>query len=79
MFNYSFDTKMQERFSIEDDYGLYLRKEFMKSMNDNLSEVDKILCMLIDPAKRKFEEAEIDYPSYDFKVLDKEWRDGLRR
>jgi hypothetical protein len=78
MFNYSFDTKMQDSFSVEDDYSLYLRKKFMKSMNDNLSEVDKMLCILIDPAKRKLEEDKISFPSYDFKVLDKEWRNDLR-
>lgn len=69
---------MQERFSIEDDYDLHLRKQFMKSMDNKLSEVDKILCILIDPANRKFKEDEIDFPNYDFKILDKEWRDGLR-
>ncbi len=79
MFNYSFDTKMHERFSVEDDYSLYLRKEFMRSMNDKLSEVDKTLCNLIDPTSRKFEEDEIDYPNYDFNILDTEWRDALRQ
>jgi len=79
MFNYRFDTKMQEQFSIEDDYSLYLRKQFMKSMNDKLSEVDKILCLLIDPEKRKLKEDEIDYPNFDFKTLDKEWRHELRQ
>jgi hypothetical protein len=79
IFNYSFDTKMQEKFSVADDYSLYLRKKFMKSMNDNLSEVDKLLCILIDPSKRKFAEDEIAYPSYDLKALDKEWRDKLRQ
>ena len=78
MFKYNFNMKMQERFSVEDDYCLYLRKEFMKSMNSKLSDVDKILCNLIDPARRKFEEAEIGYPSYDFTLLDQEWENRLR-
>jgi hypothetical protein len=79
MFKFSFSTKMQEEFSIEEDYSLYLRKKFMESMNNNLSEVDKILCLLIDPAKRKFKEDEIAYPNYDFEILDKEWRNQLRK
>ncbi len=38
----------------------------------NLSEIDKILCLLIDPRKRKFNEEEIGYVNYDFETLDKE-------
>ncbi|MBE7170315.1 MAG: hypothetical protein INR73_06980 [Williamsia sp.] len=79
MFNYSFNARTQEQFSIENDYSLYLRKQFTKSMNNNLSEVDKLLYILIDPAKRKFKEDETGYPHYDFEALDKEWKEGLRQ
>jgi hypothetical protein len=79
MFQYSYSRKMQEEFSIEDDYSLHLRQKFMETMNANLSEVDKTLCLLIDPEKRKFKEDEIDFSTYDFVALDKEWENSLRK
>jgi len=79
MFKFGFDTRMRKEFSVEEDYSLYLRKKFIGSMNNNLSEVDEMLCMLIDPEKRSFKEDEIDYPNYDFEALDKEWMNGLHK
>lgn len=78
MFKYSFSQKMSEKFSIEDDYSLYLRKKFMESMANNLSEVDEVLCMLIDPGKRKLKEDEINYPHFDLKAIDEEWLNERR-
>jgi hypothetical protein len=79
MFQYSFSKKMQEEFSIEDDYSLHLRQRFMQTMNDNLSDVDETLCLLIDPEKRNFKEDKIDFSTYDFATLDKEWETSLRK
>jgi hypothetical protein len=73
MTKYSLSKKRRNLFSIEDDYALHLRKKFMESMNHNLSEVDEILCKLIDPEKRNLKEDEIDYPNYDFETIDQEW------
>lgn len=67
------------KFSIEDDYSLHLRQKFMGAMNDNLSEVDDVLCMLIDPEKRTFKEDEIEYPAFDLEAIDEEWKNGLRK
>jgi hypothetical protein len=70
---------MSEEFSIEDDFGLHLRKKFKESMSNNFSEVDEILCVLIDPEKRAFKEDEIGYQSHNIEVLDKEWINQLRK
>ena len=77
MFKYNFGKKTTYKFSLEDDYSLHLRMNFIKSMTDNLSEVDEVLCMLIDPKKRTFSEEEIEYPDVDLEALDEEWRSGF--
>lgn len=70
-------AKTNERFFIDDDYSLHLKKEFLKSTNDNLSEVDELLCTLIDPAKRQLNEDKIAYPTFDLESIDEEWRNGF--
>lgn len=79
MFKYNFSQKTNEKFSIENDYSLYLRKKFMESMADDLSEVDQVLCMLIDPEMRKLKEDETDYPHFDLKAIDEEWLHERRK
>ena len=79
MFEYNFSMKRREAFSIEDDYGLHLRKKIMEAMNSHLSEVDEILCLLIDPEKRELQEDEIGYPAFDLATIDKEWQNELRK
>ena len=71
-----FKRRMRQEFSIEEDYSLYLTNKFMASLESNLSEVDEVLCMLIDPEKREFEKDEINYPNFDMDAIDKEWADG---
>ncbi|WP_181304832.1 hypothetical protein [Rufibacter sp. XAAS-G3-1] len=78
MAKYDFSKKRMKLFSIEDDYALYLRTRFIESMDANLSEVDEIVCLLIDPEKRSLEENEIDYPNHNFEIIDKEWENKSR-
>lgn len=70
--NLELDTTVEENLSIEESYSLYLKRSIAERMNKSLLEIDKILCSLIDPQKRKFTEEEIGYVDYDFKALDKE-------
>jgi len=70
---YSFSKKREQAFSIEDDYALYLRKNFIASMDIHLSEVDEILCTIIDPEMKSLKKEEIDYPDDDLKAIDEEW------
>ena len=70
---YSFSKKREQAFSIEDDYALYLRKNFIASMDIHLSEVDEILCAIIDPEMKGLNKEEIDYPDDDLKTIDEEW------
>ncbi len=79
MFHYSFSKKASAEFSLEDDYSLHLRKDFIKAMNNNLSEADELLCMLIDPEKRSFKEDEIAFPVYDFTAIDAAWHNESRK
>ena len=79
MFHYSFIKKTNAAFSLEDDYSLHLQKKFMLTMNDNFSEADELLCMLIDPEKRSFKEDEIAFPGYDFAAIDEAWHNELRK
>ena len=79
MFKYDFSMKRIEDFSIEDDYGLHLRKKVMEAMNSHLSEVDEQLCLLIDPEKTALQEDEIGYPDFDLAAIDKEWENELRK
>jgi len=73
MFTYDYNKKRIKLFSTVDDYALYLRKKFTDSMDLNLSEIDEILCTLIDPENKIINEVEIDYPVDDLKAIDEEW------
>ena len=73
MFTYNYSKKRIKLFSTVDDYSLHLQRKFVESMNNNLSEIDEILCTLIDPENKIIKEAEIDYPDDDLEAIDEEW------
>jgi hypothetical protein len=66
-------------FSLEDAYSLHLQDQFMRKMNENWTELEETICLLIDPQKRSFTEEELHLPVYDFAALDAEWERGLRQ
>ncbi len=65
-------TTVEESLSIEDSYSLYFKRSISKRINNSTQAIDKLLCLLIDPQKRKFTEEQIGYVDYDFNMLDKE-------
>jgi hypothetical protein len=76
---YHFSKKRMKLFSTEDDYALYLRNKFILSMDTKLSEIDEILCAMIDPEKKIVKGEEINYPSDDLKAIDDEWENNERQ
>lgn len=78
MTKYDFSRKRMKLFSTEDNYALYLRNTFIGSMNASLSEIDEILCTLIDPERKSLKEDEINYPNADLKTIDEEWENEIR-
>ncbi len=76
---YVFNRKTNNYFSTEEDYYIYLRKKFISNMEADFAEIDELLCLLIDPEKKTFNEEELDYPYYNFEVLDEEWENDLRK
>ncbi len=73
MKKYTYSVKRMKLFSTEDDFTLYLRKNFISSLDIGLAETDEILCTLIDLENKTVMEDEIDYPEDDLKPLDEEW------
>ncbi len=70
----AFARKRINTFSPGDDYALYLRNRFFASLQINLSEIDEILCTLIDPEKKSLREEDINYPEDDLKAIDDNWQ-----
>jgi len=78
-FNFSLSMHADQKFSMEQDYSLHVRKKFVERMKDNLVELDDMLCLYIDPEKRVFDANEIGYSEFDFDVIDEEWRRQFHR
>ena len=77
-FESSFLKQTSQDFLIEDAYGQTLKESFIKNLRINFTEIDEVLCLLIDPEKRSFSEAEIKYPEFDLEVLDLNWQEAFR-
>lgn len=70
--NINLVTAVEESLSIEDSFSLYFKGLINERINKSTKEIDKLLCLLIDPQHRKFTEEQIGYVDYDFSTLDKE-------
>ena len=73
MTKYIFSKKMHLAFVTEDDFCLHIRKNYMTAMENNLTEVEELLSLLINPEGKELEEQEIGFPSFDIEALDEEW------
>lgn len=73
MVNFIDRFQINDRFSIETAFTAQVRKRSIDAMSQYLTELDDLLCLLIDPDQRSFNEAEINYPSYDLAALDAAW------
>lgn len=66
-------------FLVEEEYSQYLKQDFIRTIPGNLTEIDEILCTLIDPEKKSFTEAELKYPEFDLEAIDLNWHKSLRK
>jgi hypothetical protein len=66
-------------FIMEDAFGGLMEEEFIRKIPGNFTELDELLCTLIDPEKRSFTEAEVKYPEFDLDVIDLNWQKSLHR
>ena len=61
-------------FLIEEEYSRFLKQEFIRKAVNNFTEMDELLCVLIDPENKSFTEAEIKYPEFDLEAIDLSWQ-----
>lgn len=66
-------------FSIEEEYSYFIKQEFVNKIPCNFTEIDELLCVLIDPEKRSFTASEINYPEFDLDAIDLNWQKSLRK
>lgn len=71
-------TRIQD-FLIEEEYSYFIKQKFIKKLPDNFTEIDELLCVLIDPEKKSFTEVEAKYPEFDLAAIDLNWQKGLRK
>ncbi|WP_276501832.1 hypothetical protein [Terrimonas pollutisoli] len=65
---------MLEGFSAGLHYSFYLQRQLKEIINNNLSEIDETLWLILDPTKRELSKKEINYPDADLENIDLEWR-----
>jgi hypothetical protein len=70
-------TRSQD-FLIEEEYCYYFKQAFIKKIPANFTEIDELLCILIDPEKKSFTEAEVNYHEFEFDAIDSNWKKSLR-
>lgn len=68
---FSFESSFMQlqkssEFRIEDAFTSHIKQKTRPNITQAFLEIDDILCSLIDPEKRTFTKAEIQYPEYDF-------------
>lgn len=78
-FESSFLKWPRQEYLVEEEYGEYFKQKFVRNIPSNFTEIDEILCKLIDPERRSFTEAEINYPEYDLEKIDLAWQISFRR
>lgn len=74
MYDISDHYEVIDELSPERAYIYLQRKKFIDSLNLHFTEVDEMLCLLIDPGKRSFDAAAINYPNYDLAAMDAAWK-----
>ena len=71
-------TRSQD-FLIEEEYCYFFKQAFIRKIPDNFTEIDELLCILIDPEKKSFSEDEVNYQEFDFDAIDLNWQKSLRK
>lgn len=64
---------MLEGYSSGLHYSFYLQRRLKKTIQDNLSEMDETLWLILDPEKREISKEKINYPDVDLSSIDLEW------
>jgi hypothetical protein len=64
---------MSEGFSVGLYYSFYLQKRLKEMIIENIDEIDKTLCLILDPQKREFTNKEINYVEIDLEAIDREY------
>lgn len=64
---------MLEGFSAGLHYSFFLKANLKKIIKDNLPEIDETLWLILDPAKKVLNKAEINYPEADLEHIDSAW------
>ncbi len=64
-------------FLSEEEYCYFYKQAFIRKIPENFTEIDELLCILIDPEKRSFTESEVNYPVFDLDILDLNWQKNL--
>lgn len=65
---------MLEGYSNGLHYSFYLQHKLKKTIQDNLTEIDETLWLILDPEKREISIEEINYPSEDLDAIDLDWK-----
>lgn len=67
-------SALDEGFSAGFSYSQYLQYNLNEIIKSNLSHIDETLCLILDPERRSFTKAEINYPDADLDSIDLYWR-----
>ncbi|MBO9731470.1 MAG: hypothetical protein J7623_22710 [Chitinophaga sp.] len=68
-----YPSAMLEGYSVALSYGWSLQHKLNSVIKDNISEIDDILCTILDPENRFFDKELIKYPDMDIDSIDREW------